>query len=219
MAGFQGAIEMIKKDLPEFAQCMTALALIFNEELKAEKVELYFGLLKEYEIGLVKNASDRLGRTLKFFPKPADFIEAIDGTIEEKASKAWYDYKKALDRPGPYKSLNIFDPFAHAAIQDMDLWGSGIERNGYPDQRADEDFIRQEFIRRYKIRAKHTRPEHLPMYLPGVYEEENRKKIAAGEHLGWSEKQIDFIQKNFPSVLPEPKKAINKPEDDSNNAA
>lgn len=199
---------MTNNDALEFGKIMAAIVSAFNEQMNEKRVEVYFQALQRFEIGEIKLAANKLLDTCKFFPKIAEIVEVIEGQVEDRASQAWYNYLKALDKPGPYKTLGIGDPFAHAAIEDMDLWGEGIERNGYPDNRSDVDFIRQEFIRRYKVHAKHSNPANLPSVLPGIFETVNHKKISAGEHQNWTPSQLGYVMEKHPALAPVMRKEL-----------
>lgn len=183
---------MTGKDTEEFNEIMSVLCSAYEKEMTAERQALYFRMLADYPIDEVDRAAQVIVKSSKFFPQVADFVLVIEGSIDEKASQAWYHYLKALHSPGPYKTVDMGDRCIHAAIKDMDLWGMGIETNGYPDNKSqkEEDFLRLEFIRRYKYHKIHSHYESLPDCLVGITEFENKRKLALGEGTTWTPIQL-----------------------------
>ncbi|MCA1625993.1 MAG: hypothetical protein LC778_19795 [Acidobacteria bacterium] len=126
---------MNQEDRTEFFALITVLENYYDRPISAERHALYFKHLEKYPFPDVKRAADKLVESSKFFPAVSEFIEALNGTSQEKASNAWYEYYKALDAPGIYASLDMGDPIAHKVILELNLWGSDIDQYGYPDQR------------------------------------------------------------------------------------
>lgn len=182
---------MQAKDRNDFAATMAVLAEAFGETPTGNRMDVYFEMLSEYSIDEIRIATKKLLKSCSFFPKIAQFIEAIEGDPESKSNNAWYEYEKHIDA---YKTLDIGDPVAHQVIKDMNLYGMGLETHGYPDTRKDYDFIRQEFMKRYRAVSKTADRSKLPVALPGIYEQENARKLALGEDRNWTEGQKSLAQ-------------------------
>lgn len=80
---------MIVDDRVAFAEGMFMLGETFNEPISDVKVEAYFQALLNYDIGEVTIAIQGALRNCKFFPRPVELRELIDGSTEDAAEQAW----------------------------------------------------------------------------------------------------------------------------------
>jgi len=135
-----------ENDFDKFHDIMTVLASAVNGPLSEKREAVYFKLLNQYPIEAIESAANRISRSWKIvntFPPIAEFVEAIEGAADEKASKAWYDYLEAIKRVGPERSIDLGDRFAHAVIKDLDLWGIAVEEKGEPWNRISGTILRR----------------------------------------------------------------------------
>ena len=104
-------------------------ALLLIAEIHNRKVSQ--GLVKLYCATLDRFTAEQLraGFTVvsgsRFFPKPADIIEAIEGTKEDFAAVADIAARKVIDSigsVGSYRSVVVSDPAAHATLRVMGGW-------------------------------------------------------------------------------------------------
>lgn len=121
---------MEKKDLKDFALILASLGEVFEtgKDISEVRAELYFQTLKEYDIKQIKMAASKLLKAYKFnsLPKPADFVEAIEGAegdLRDKAMLAWMEVMKSLDGPYP-KELKFEDSYTMEAIRALGGWNS-----------------------------------------------------------------------------------------------
>jgi hypothetical protein len=176
---------MNNKDLESFAKIMAVLAEVYDDGRppSALKVETYFQVLKRYGIDQLKRAVDVMIKTRTFasFPKPAEIIQSIEGAVEDRASLAWADVYRTLQRVGTWQSVRFADPVIHSAIVAMGGW---IKLGEMPEKEA--PFVRREFENLYRIMA--NRGGECPDHLPGIHEISNTTK-------GYEHKQIVDVGK------------------------
>ena len=80
---------MILEDRVRFAEGLFMLGETFNEPISDVKVEAYFQALLTYDIEAVVMAIQGALRSCKFFPRPVELRELIDGSVEDAAEQAW----------------------------------------------------------------------------------------------------------------------------------
>ena len=81
-----------------------------------------FDILNEYPFELVYNAVKEHCKTNKFFPVVSDIATQIEGSIEDRATVAWYQILKARKMFGLRKSIRFSTPATHFAIDRMCGW-------------------------------------------------------------------------------------------------
>lgn len=112
---------MNELDRAAFAQGLFTLAETFNEPMTDTKVEAFFNALSEFDIQPVTVAMHHALRHGKFFPRPADLREHIEGSSEDAAEQAWAAVLREIRRVG-YIGLPNLEPRAMRAVKE--LWGS-----------------------------------------------------------------------------------------------
>lgn len=112
---------MTELDREPFAKGLWTLAETFNEPMSDTKAEAYFNALSEFDITAVNVAMHHALRHSKFFPRPAELREHIEGTVDDGAEKAWAAVLKEIRRVG-YVGVPALEPRALRAVRE--LWGS-----------------------------------------------------------------------------------------------
>jgi len=92
-------------DFEAFAGFMAVLEEVFGKDLTPQLVEIYFRALANFSIERVAAAIEEAVRRLKFFPKPADLIELMEGSLDDQAEHAFGQFWGAVIRCGTYRSL------------------------------------------------------------------------------------------------------------------
>ena len=161
---------MTKKDMPEFIKILTGLAAMFDRPLTALIRDMYFTALSGLTIEQVNIAGNQLARIATFFPKPVDFINAIQGNIETATIGAWEKVLKAKSKAGQYQSVKFDDPVIHSTIKLMGGWGAVCRMENHDD----EKWQRIDFEKTYK--AMQGLNKNHPEYLPGAAEIDNEKR-------------------------------------------
>ena len=73
---------------------MVLFSAVFREESTKQLREIYMSVLGDMPVEDFKGATRRVLRTCKFFPKPAEIIEAAE---EYKREIRWTEQKKKLE--------------------------------------------------------------------------------------------------------------------------
>lgn len=73
---------MEAEDAQRFAACIAALALATRGELDDPTIELYFRALEDVPIDLLEAAVVELARTATWFPRPAEWRQAVDTILD-----------------------------------------------------------------------------------------------------------------------------------------
>lgn len=157
------------KDKKMFAQYMTGLSEIFDKEISKALQRIYWQVLEPFTDSDCRKAFEKSMRTAKFFPKPADLIDVLQGPESDRATEAWLKVDYAVRHVGHWESVKFDDPVIHSAIEAM---------GGWEDLCAVENremvWKRKEFENLYAITSK--RQTH-PEYLVGM---SDRQNLAAG---------------------------------------
>jgi hypothetical protein len=99
----------MQDNIEDFAGLMALLAEVFGKELNPQLVEIYFRALADFSIERIAAAVEEAVRRLRFFPKPAELIELMEGSPDDQAEHAWGQFWLALTRIGTYRSLYCED--------------------------------------------------------------------------------------------------------------
>ena len=160
---------MTNSDHKQFAEAMAVLSAVFDNgrEISRPLIGIYYNALENYTITDIRNAVQRMvkERVYASFPKPAEIVNMISGSVQDRSLEAWVKVANAIARIGNYQSVQFSNPVIHSVIQAMGGW----EKCG--TFREDEMTWKQkEFERLYEIMEKQAKH---PAYLPGIVETGN----------------------------------------------
>ena len=110
---------MTDKDKPLFLKAMIDCFEIYRETPKEKTSDLYFRLLSEYDLQAVLNALETVLRSSKFFPKPAEIIEQIEGNENVLIDSAYETARAYAEKYGFYKSATFNDQLISETIKSM----------------------------------------------------------------------------------------------------
>ena len=79
-----------------FKDAMTLLGTIFDKEVLSTVIKVYWQVLSPYTDDQFHKAVEAHMRVGKFFPRPADLIELIEGTSQANAHEEWGEVMKQL---------------------------------------------------------------------------------------------------------------------------
>jgi len=147
-----------------FAKNMAVLSEIHDREITESLMSIFWQVLEPFPDDDCARAFDRIIKTSKFFPKPADFIEFLQSD-DERSVLAWAEVNKAVRSVGNYQSVKFSDPVIHSCLEAMGGWHKVCDW-----QESEIKWKRKEFESLYKAMA--TKGKH-PEYLPGVCEIDN----------------------------------------------
>lgn len=91
---------MTDDDRPAFARGLYALGETFNEPVSELRAEAYFDALRDLPIVDVLNAMRQAIKAGRFFPRPVEIREAIEGSTEDQAEIAWTHLLREVRRVG-----------------------------------------------------------------------------------------------------------------------
>lgn len=156
----------------QFLKYMISLGEIFSKEITDTLLQFYWMVLKDFAEEEITNAFNRVTLTLKFFPKPAELLEIIQGNQNDKAMMAWEKVFNTISRIGTYQSVEFDDPVIHSTIE---LMGGWVELGNITTDEI--KWKQKEFEKIYLVMVrKKKHPEHLA----GITEKENFRKGLAG---------------------------------------
>lgn len=112
---------MTKADAPKFAECLAVLSETFNEPVSELRAEAYFSALEDLPIEAVVEAVKQAIRSLKFFPRPVELREYVQGSLDDQSIAAWSEVLSEVRRVGYCGQPMLQDPTAEAVRL---VWGS-----------------------------------------------------------------------------------------------
>lgn len=162
---------MQRDDFPAFTEVLTRTAELFGEALSAGRIVTYYDALADLTLADVRAALRSAERTLRWFPKPVEIREALNGTPDDQAELAWARVLHALRQYGSYDSVDFADPVLHEAIRV--LWGGWDQVSGRL-QTAELGFTQAEFKKTYRaLRARGGASLPTGGHLAGIIEIQN----------------------------------------------
>lgn len=112
---------MTDRDVARFAKVMAALGETFNETISDVRAEAYFGALDDLPMERVEHAATEWIKRGKFFPKPVELRELIEGSSADQAQIGWMELVGEIRRVGWYGRPEL-SPVVRATMEG--LWGS-----------------------------------------------------------------------------------------------
>lgn len=151
----------------KFNELMAAMAEVFDKEITESLLSVYWQVLEPYQDIESISALNKCLLSCKFFPKPADLLEQLQGNNEDLALIAWGKVDYAIRHIGGNSSVVFDDPVIHLALEAMGGWHDTNEW-----QERDMTWKRKEFLATYHAQ-KHSGRQPSP-YLQGSTEIQQR---------------------------------------------
>jgi hypothetical protein len=101
---------------------MTALAEVFDKEITETLFSVYWKVLEPFRDDESIQALNKCLTSCRFFPKPADLLESLQGKEEDRATQAWEIVDRAMRTQGNYVSVDFGDSRIHQAIEMLGGW-------------------------------------------------------------------------------------------------
>lgn len=159
-------------------EALTEILVAFGElhqrEISPMVVDVFLDALGKFSIEELQAAGRRLLASERFFPKPVDFIEAIQGSPEDRGAQAWNLLVEMIRKESASESLQIEDdPAFIYAVESV--FGSWVRVGDTLPDSADPMFasLRKQFMASYRAFDRSGRTIALPRRLAGRYEIEN----------------------------------------------
>lgn len=168
---------MENEDRKEFLNIINKTAILYDAELKKEKIDIYWDIFKEYSLEEFKDAMNQAVRSCKFFPKPAEIIELMGGklSIQDEATKEALLVINAMRQVGGHETVRFKDPVTNAVV--LKGYGGWIKLCDSALEQDNKWFI-NEFVKIY--RAYKNAGVYSTSLLPGIIDSENAK---LGHHI------------------------------------
>jgi hypothetical protein len=145
-------------DADAFSLEMVKAAEIHREQLSEARIVAYFEILAKCELDDLRDAFKAHSRSCKFFPKPSELIELIEGSLEDQAELAWMDVRKVIRGEAQLQVVAHSDPAITPAV--YSVFGGWLEAQ---QVRTDDlPFRRRDFIRCYRTMATRQRDTGIP---------------------------------------------------------
>jgi len=157
---------MDERDAMPFQEMINALGEVYGKTFSKFAMKLYWDTLKGYPLESLLRAGAGLAKSSKWMPKPADFVEAIDGGVGDRATIAWNKVKQAIGSAGAYKSVCFDDPTIHHAVRSMGSWPELCRTT-----EKELPFVGKRFEATYRAMVQNPPKDH-PAKLIGISEGE-----------------------------------------------
>jgi len=162
---------METRDRENFGKLLMAIGELYNKQVSASLVKIYWRVLETFVWEDVVNAFQAHVQdpdSGQFLPKPADIIRVIKGNSHSQGLQAWTKVDQAIRCVGPYQSVVFDDAIIHAVLQEMGGWIRicSVGEDELP-------FVAKEFQTRFNA-YRYKAPQGYPRYLVGINEHQNR---------------------------------------------
>lgn len=161
---------MNEQDKPKLKAVMNRVAVITDKAMTADHYSTYFDLLSAYAIEQVEAAFNQALRSNTFFPRPAELIELLEGSHDDRAGQSWHVLQEAIS-DGGNASVKFLDPAAAMAV---DVTFGGYLAAARLIREADEPMVahyRKNYVQAYQTARKF--PREVETYRAGVFEFQN----------------------------------------------
>lgn len=174
---------MNESDKNDFTEIMMGLGELYGKEVTKPLLRIYFTALQNMTIQEFSQAASLHTQSIEkagtFFPKPADIIRALTGSIEkqaqeveDKAEMAWACVVGEISRIGHTSPLQIEDRQAMAAVKALGGWMSLCMSSN-----NELTWKKKEFMKVYETYER-IPVDQLPHQLPGINEIQQHKQNA-----------------------------------------
>lgn len=181
-------------DRDKFVDLLSTIAELYKQELSIHLIDIYYGIFRDYDYIRFENAMMEVMKNHKYhtFPKPAEILEFLEGTMDDKCLMGWMQVMDAIKKGGYYASIEFSDPIVPHCIKELGGW------QWLCSQMIDEfPFIQKRFADLYKLFLK--RGEKSNFKTIGFHEERNRLSGWQDEskviRIGFKEKQKQIEKK------------------------
>jgi len=137
---------MLNREL--FVKNLIALGVVFDKEVTEPVIDIYYNVLGDMTDEQFTHAVNHIMNTHKFntLPKPADFLNAVNGNGDSACIMAWDKVVNAMARVGAYHTVMFDDVLIHGFIQGHEGGWAGLCKTEH-EQLV---WVRKDFERYYK---------------------------------------------------------------------
>jgi hypothetical protein len=112
---------MTTDDRHAFAELLIGIGETYGEAVSDARMEIYYRALEDLSLDAIRHAATVHVRTQKFFPRPVELREAIDGSMDDRAELAWGGLLRVVRSVGYYGNPTWTDLAMERAA--MELYG------------------------------------------------------------------------------------------------
>lgn len=217
---------MEKQHKPRFLQSLEALAELYQRELSAAAIEMWWRAMAHIPVAAFEAAVAKAAITCDRFPLPVKIRElAGEMAAGERAVMAWAAMRRAARTHGSYRSIDFDDPLINATVRNMGGWIQICAT----DEKDFDVWGRKEFERIYKALMTSGVSEEAARPLVGTHELNNEgvdwggrllsdgpvkvktalpphyrpvvRQLSAPERLALSEKQTGDVGDNVRAII------------------
>jgi hypothetical protein len=153
-------------DKKRFMHAIVVCGELYNREVSKGLLRMYFQIMSEFSIDDVERVIAAHMRNSKFFPRPADLIEQLEPSKEDRGHRAASLVQQAIQSGGRYCSPVFDDPAIHHALREVGGWQHVCTMDA--DQW--QNFGQRRFIAAYETHALRSR-DIPPPTLSGTFNE------------------------------------------------
>ena len=175
-----------------FDEILTGLAAVYDKPLTDPLINAYWRALDDLSIEELAQAADRAIRSCRFFPKPAELRELIQGTPDDQAQNAWLRFWRAAERIGAYASVKFEDTgLCEAILRTFGSWPEACRATAC----LSDEMIRakqKEFAANYRLVSRYS-AMRLNNYLLGLHEITNSQGAESLHRLAGHRERIGLV--------------------------
>ena len=167
----------------EFIVEFSKLIEYYEAQASKSLTMLYFENLAQYSLSDFAGACKKIirDRTYQKMPKIAEFVEAIEGSLEERALQAWDEAMRSCAQYGPYRSVSFADEAINRAVNHIVGGWDKINNCGLDEL----VWVKKEFLSAYKAYAGKELPR---THLNGIGSK------SEGVHLIGENKNVSLLE-------------------------
>lgn len=159
----------MKEHAEAVAVCVGMLAECFNREASIATIQAYQVGLAGLSVADIKTATATALQSCRFMPSPAELRELV-GTLRasDRAELAWLAFQHAMQKHGPYKSIDFDDATINAVCRSLGGWIALFEVAS-----GDWEFMRGKFLKSYEALSRAGFGDEQAAPLIGLFDQQN----------------------------------------------
>lgn len=174
---------MTEQDGDRFTNAMLALAEVFKNPVSERLTTTYYESLKDLTIEQFETAAQHVIDTGRFFPKPVELREAVEGNQSDEAALAFAEFQQEVSRVGYMRTPSLQPATMEAVRLVFGGWRQACASLPSPDSDRAPELMnwRKQFVAAY---ANNKRREAIGALTDG------EAKNALADISAWRAKQL-----------------------------
>jgi hypothetical protein len=151
-------------EVKEFMALIADVYAFYRRDFSKFAGRVWWNAMKPFDLAAI---TDALGRhsmnpdSGQYLPWPADVVKMLEGTTQDSALAAWSKVDRAVRVVGVWVDVVFDDALIHRVLTEMGGWIPLGDRTV-----KDWDFVRNEFVNRYRgYRMRAEKPPYPPVML------------------------------------------------------